>query len=65
MRHLTAVSRGWGSCIAVLVLCASVVSHVAFILFLITPSFDIPGGLCVVIVTFPGYLYLYILVLSY
>ena len=48
-----------------LLICASVVSHVAFvlsILFLISPSFGALDGLCSMIEAFPGYLHLYIFI---
>ena len=50
---------------SVVVLCASVVSYVAFVLsllFLISPFFGASGGLCM-IVAFPGYLHIFLLTL--
>ena len=43
---------------------AFVLSYVEFVLyylFLISPSFGASGGLCFLIVTFPGYLHIYFL----
>ena len=48
---------------SVAVLCASVVLYVTFVFVLIcssSPSFSASRGLCVVVVTFPGYLYLHL-----
>ena len=53
-----------GSYVAVLFVCASVVSYVVFVLqlfFLISPSFGTLGRLCFVQVVFSGYLKLYVL----
>ena len=46
------------SSVAILLSCASVVSHVAFVLSFAL-HFGALGGLCLVIVAFTGYLHLY------